>query len=133
MALPIWPAMLPTPKLPVDIEPADATSRTEMEDGAAKVRRTRTLITVDYTGSVEFTPLQMKVFEAWHHHYLKDGAEWFTMPLPCGSGIYAAETRFKKNNYKHSLVEGGNFKITFELETRNRPFITKAALDALIA
>jgi len=128
MALPVWPSILPTPKLPVDIEPADATSRTEMEDGAAKVRRTRTLITVSYTASVDFTPAEMKIFEAWHHWYLNDGAEWFSMPLPCGS-----ETRFKTNNYKHSLVAGGNFKVSLELETRNRPFITKAALDALIA
>lgn len=132
MALPVWPALLPTPKLPVDIETSDVTVRSSMEDGGARQRRVYTLILTNYSASVEFTRQQMQIFEAWHHHYLHDGAEWFSMPLACGSGIYDAEARFTSGKIKAKLIEGAVFAVTLEIETRNRPVLSKAALDALI-
>lgn len=131
MALPIWPSILPTPKLPIDIQPDDPLARTDMEDGPPRARRVRTLVLVDYTATVEFTALEMRVFEAWHHHYLIDGAEWFSMPLPCGKGIYSAEVKFKSAP-KHSLIEGGVFRVNLELQSRNRPFLSKTELDAML-
>ncbi|WP_153116019.1 hypothetical protein [Rhodocyclus tenuis] len=132
MSLPIWPSLLPTPKLPIEIETDDATARTDMEDGAAIVRRVKTMIVTNYAATVDFTREQMQIFEAWHRHYLHDGADWFDMPVASGSGIYRAEARFKKGAIKSKLIAGAVFAVTFEFETRNRPVLSKAALDALI-
>lgn len=78
--------------------PVDACARTDMEAGAARVRR-RTRARNDRVTVVwGFTDAQMAVFRAWFDDEttgIAGGAAWFTVTLDIGTGsVVSVEARF---------------------------------------
>lgn len=66
---------------------------------------------------------QMQIFEAFYTYDLKDGAEWFTMPIKTAKVVNDTECRFTGmyNNQLHSEY----WFVTAEVETRKRDLITE--------
>ncbi len=118
-----WPASLPLPTVArYSLEPLDQTIRTDMEVGAARVRR-RTVAPLDMIDvRWVFTLSQMAEFRTWH----KDGstgaaggAAWFTIGLQTGDGgVASREARFV-NAFRASLVSATVWEVTTKLEVRN--------------
>lgn len=114
-----WPVGLPAPILPgYELEPDDATIRTDMEVGSARVRL-RTLADRDGLDVAwKFTDAQMAVFRDWWRTTAELGAAWFDLDLPLGNGgLQACEARFN-GRWKASLRPGMCWQVTGKIEVR---------------
>jgi hypothetical protein len=77
-----------------EIAPTDPCLRTDMEVGAARVRR-RTAARMDVVAiEWKLTPGQMVAFRDWYDTDLGGGVAWFTVDLDLGAGIVSCEAQF---------------------------------------
>lgn len=115
-----WPATLPKPTPSYGITPVDSSIRTEMESGAARVRR-RTSARNDHI-SLQWvmTDAQLTIFRAWFDNASEaaGGASWFTINLAVGTtGLVSSTARFI-SGYKVSHLNVLNWTVTADLEVR---------------
>lgn len=98
------------------VSPIDQTVRTDMEFGAARMRR-RTSARLD-TVSVEwlFSPDDMAGFRAWFDYDIAGGAAWFDLKLNVGEGIETRSARFDKP--WEAAREGQYWRVTASVEVR---------------
>ena len=119
--MPTFPATLPAAL--VDgymLAPVDQTARSEMEVGAARVRRRTSsrndLIDVSWIMSAS----QFATFRAWFEDSttgISGGSSWFNMSLDVGDGsITAEEVRFK-GPWKASR-DSSVWRVTAQIEVR---------------
>lgn len=94
-----YPSSLPAPLARAyKLEPVDQTVRTDMEMGAAKVRR-RTAARNDHIGlAFQFSDAGMASFRSWFDNATTGadgGAAWFTIDIRTGDGgLVNHEARF---------------------------------------
>ena len=82
-----WPESLPRPKNDQGAQASTNVLRTEMATGKARQRQqfddTMELVSVTWTMSdLEFT-----LFKTWYKLKIKNGTDWFYLPLALGDGI----------------------------------------------
>ncbi|OAN64793.1 hypothetical protein [Magnetospirillum moscoviense] len=135
-----WPDTLPLPTFDgYGIEPQDGVLRTEMEAGPARQRRRHTQTPSRIPVRWRFTQWQFGIFEAWYKWKGLEGATWFAMDLLGGLGVVTHEARFVgagSSPYKATPRRGGQgaiWIVTTTLEIRERPVLTEAALDIVLA
>ncbi len=116
-----FPTTLPAPLLDgYALSPVDQTARTDMEAGAARVRR-RTRARNDVLDvSWRFTQAQMAAFRSWFEDGVSGiagGSSWFSVTVDVGGGaLEIKECRFKgawKAEREHVF-----WKVTAQLEVR---------------
>lgn len=116
-----WPGTLPAPQLDgYAINPEKQTIRTDMEAGAARVRRRSAAINDKIQVSWKFTDAQMETFRTWFYNSAEcaGGAAWFTINLPVGTtGIDAVTARFV-DTYRKKLLPGLNWHVSATLEVQ---------------
>ncbi|MGL6245650.1 hypothetical protein [Pseudomonas sp.] len=112
-----WPSTLPGPLVDgYAISPVEQTVRTDMEVGAARVRR-RSFARNDLVDvSFLFTGAQFATFRAWSESDGAGGAAWFEIDLDVDGVIAPEEARFK-GAWK-AARNGIYWKITAQLEVR---------------
>jgi len=81
-----WPTTLPNPIYGMGVDPTDKTVRTDMEAGAARVRRRSKARNDSINATWEFTDAQMDTFRTWFAGDCNDGSEWFQLTMPDGFG-----------------------------------------------
>lgn len=113
-----YPNIMPAPLVEsYTLSPVDQTVRTDMEVGAARVRR-RTYARNDLVEvSWLFTAAQMAAFRAWFEADAGGGAGWFDVALDVGDGASSlVEARFKGpwKATRNNLL----WRITAQLEVR---------------
>lgn len=101
-------------------------ARTGMVTGRARQRRTFTSVPSLVTTLWIFTPQEGTLFEAWFRYTLKDGTEWFEMPLrtPLNGGSYPRSSLYKcrfTGMYQGPEPIGPKWQYTAELEIWERP------------
>lgn len=118
-----WPSTLPRPSGSYEVAPVDQTIRTDMETGAARVRRRTAARNDRVTLQWTFTDAQMGVYRAWFESGAgaAGGAAWFDIPLAVGgNGVSVATARFVNGPGKFSQVGGKLlWTVAAELEIRN--------------
>lgn len=131
--MPIWPAALAHTILAraYALHPEEAVRRTDMELGAARVRRVTTRPPARMPIRCQFSALELRSFEGWFHHELDDGAQWFTMPLANGEGVTLYEARFV-GPWRAALADENAWSVEFEVEVKERPTAAAAELDDLL-
>lgn len=116
-----YPSSLPLPLVEgYTLSPVEQVIRTDMETGAARVRRrTRARNDVIDVGFV-YTPEQFATFRAWFEDDatgIAGGSSWFDMAVDIGTGgISTEEVRFK-GAWKASR-DGRLWRITAQIEVR---------------
>lgn len=114
----IWPSTLPRPQVAgYQVAPVDPAVRTDMEVGAARVRR-RTAARNDQVSAVwRLTDAEMDVFRAWWDS--AGAGAWFTgLSLALGDGgLTAVEARFV-GTWQASVLPGLNWDVSARLEVR---------------
>lgn len=121
--MPSWPATLPAPVYDgYQLTPVDPVIRSDMEVGAARVRRRTAARNDQVAVSWLFTNAQMAVFRAWYDNAstgAAGGAAWFTgISLALGaSGLVSSEARFA-GIWQASALPGLNWRVTARLEVR---------------
>ncbi|ABE50951.1 hypothetical protein [Methylobacillus flagellatus] len=125
-----WPSSLPTPfAVGHGIEPVPTSRRSQMEVGVPRQRQAQTEpLTNTPNVKLEFNQHEMAIFEAWHAHELHLGNDWFLFPWANGQGVTEIEVRMIEGKFKGRYDGKGVFTVTFDLEIRNRPLMSKAEL-----
>ena len=114
-----WPTTLPTPIASgYAINPVDQTIRTQMEMGAARVRRRTSARNDSLNVAWVLSDAQLGIFRAWFDGNAAGGASWFTIPLAIGTvGLVSVSARFS-GGYTVAHIGGLNWKIAATLEVR---------------
>lgn len=128
-----YPTILPKPmRDDYGIQPGEAVARTPMESGMARQRRRYMDVPATIPVVWKLTNGQMGLFDSWYVRKAREGASFFTIELLSPLGMSAHEARFKKP-YKAEPISGLYWKVTAELEIRNRPVLSEEALDVALA
>lgn len=127
-----YPTKLPSPMIAgYEINPEDATLRTQMDAGPDRTRRRYTAIPSLVPIKWRFTLSEMALFEAWHKYDTLDGSAWFTINLANGKGITSVEAKFSKPP-KKILLSGLKWEVQSELEVRTLPVLSPAEYAAAL-
>ena len=117
-----WPTSLGNPQFSgYELETVDQTVRTDMDGGAARVRR-RSTATPDHTSlRFIFDQAQMATFRDFWESDFMYGAAWVNMPVKTGrvSGLSVKECRPLKGTFKAVLVSDKLWSVDFQVEVRN--------------
>jgi hypothetical protein len=117
-----WPSTLPIPLLAgYELETTDPTRRTDMESGAARVRRTNTGSPDNITLTLLLTEDEMAIFRAFWVDEWKEGAAWVYFPVKDGmaAGVANKECRPKKGSFKATPIKLTSWHVQIEIEVRN--------------
>lgn len=89
-----YPESLPAPLVGTEYRPIDPQMRTQMESGRARVRRRFTAVPVNFSSRFIMSDEQAREFEAFYSGTLKDGVNWFLMPILSPYGRKLERVRF---------------------------------------
>lgn len=124
-----WPSSLPVPALSGYQFSADATTiKTDMDSGPPRVRRRYTSANTAVTASWLLNDLQLAIFEAWFVQQVQSGAAWFSVPLRNGLGRQTMTARIPSGTYTAVVADKGRWRLSAQLEVRDRPLMTPAQL-----
>ncbi len=116
-----WPTSLPAPNLSgYQLTPNAQTIRTDMEVGAARVRRRSHARLDKIRVSWIFTDAQMDTFRTWFEDDTEaaGGSAWFSIDLRIGNtGATAQEARFV-GEYQAVLQKASIWSVSAEIEVR---------------
>lgn len=127
-----WPATLPLPRRAgYRLKPLGMLSRSEADQGAARVRRrvTATLTEIPIVFAVDET--QAASFDSFVEREARHGEVWFNVSLLGPTGIASHEARIKGET-ELAYRGGVRWEISATFEVRDRPILSAAALDDLI-
>lgn len=114
-----WPSTLPAPLLQgYSVSPHDATIRTDMDGGPARVRRRFTAVVDTVPVSFYFTKTQMADFRAYWEGDLAYGSAWFDMSIQDGrtGGSVTRSCRFVGTF--SAEFDGSGWKVSCQMEVR---------------
>lgn len=117
----LWPSALPLPKLDgYALDPMDQTVRTDMEFGAARVRRRSKVRNDKLAVSWIFNAAQMAIFRAWFESDTQcaGGAAWFDIVVNTGDGATTSKVCRFSGPWKASLVGANFWIVSATLEVR---------------
>lgn len=121
MTTPAYPGTLPAPLIAgYEVDPIDQTVRTDMEAGAARVRRRTTVLQDKVQASWIFTNAQFTAFRTWFNdpNNGAGGAAWFTVNLMVGSGSLTSVTARFVGPFTAPMLDGFNWQVNAVLEVQ---------------
>lgn len=93
-ASPVWPAVLPAPRLDnYSYQAVSPFTRSNMDSGSARQRRRFVSTPTQVTVGWRLTTDQLRVFEDFLADDLGGGALWFQLPLAGGAGLQSVRAR----------------------------------------
>ena len=117
-----WTSTLPIPSMSgYDIETTDPTIRTDMDGGAARVRRRFTAAPDKVSLTFVFDDAQMAIFRAFWESDFLNGAAWVFMPISDGrtAGLTNKECRPSAGKFKAAPISATHWNVSFDVEVRN--------------
>ena len=116
-----WPTTLPPPSISgYSMQTADATIRTDMESGPARVRRRYTATPDKAMLRFVFDEAQMAAFRTFWDGDAEQGAAWWYLLVKDGrsAGGTSREVRPAQGSFKAELIDAGHWAVSFEVEVR---------------
>ena len=117
-----WPTTLPNPQFSgYALETQDATRRTDMEGGSARVRRVSTAVPDKVTLKWIFDETQMAAFRAFWESDWTHGAAWVVLSIRDGraAGLIARECRPVPAVFKSAPISATHWQVEMTVEVRN--------------
>ena len=117
-----WPTTLPQPTMSgYALQATDATIRTDMESGPARVRRRYTAAPDKVTLRFVFSEEQMAAFRVFWDGDAQQGAAWWWLTVKDGRtvGSVAREVRPTNGAFKSEMIDAVHWSVTFEVEVRS--------------
>ena len=117
-----WPSTLPHPlRSGYTLEPQDATVRTDMDVGPARVRRRTRSAPDTITLSWLFDAAQMAAFRAFWDDEWNAGAAWVVIPLRDGTStaLVSRECRPRQASFKAAVVSSSHWQVDMTIEVRH--------------
>lgn len=117
-----YPALLPAPlKADRSFQMVDPLVSTPFDSGQTRWDRQFTDVPTATPVSFIFTDAQCQAFEAWYRDVLRDGSEWFELPLRSPIGRNNEEAHFIKAYSGPARMGFDRWKITANILLRRRP------------
>lgn len=110
------------------IQPDVTFVRTDLEAGAARVRRRFTSSPTRATVRWLWSTTQFAVFEYWWQNVGTSGAGWFNGRVANGQGVSECELRFLQP-WRAEMAAGALWRVSADVEIRARPLMTRSAWD----
>ena len=117
-----WPTTLPNPQFSgYGIEAQDATRRTDMEGGAARVRRVSTSVPDKATLKWLFDEAQMAEFRAFWEDEWAHGSAWVYLTIKDGraAGLVSRECRPSPASFKAAPLSAAHWHVEMTVEVRH--------------
>lgn len=128
-----YPDTIPLPlKQGYVLKPRPNTRRTELEQGAARVRRVGRQKPTELAVVWELTQWELMLLQGFHEHYADEGAAWFGMTLLTYVGLAMCEVRFK-GEISQPKQAGHLWQVSATLEVREIPRLSAADYALLVA
>lgn len=107
--------------------------RTEMDDGSIRQESRFTSVLGTSAFSWVFNGEEFEIFQAWVKYKISNGADWFLISLPNGTGFVTTKVRFKDGKYtvKHQPVM--HWKVSASFEYVVATALSEAQLNAKLA
>lgn len=117
-----YPASLPAPlKSDRSFQMVDPLVSTPFDSGQTRWDRQFTDVPTATPVSFIFSDVQCQAFEAWYRDVLRDGAEWFEMPLRTPVGRSEEQVHFVKGYSGPERMGFDRWRISASLILRRRP------------
>jgi hypothetical protein len=128
-----YPDTIPLPlKQGYVLKPRPNTRRTELEQGAARVRRVGRQKPTELAVVWELTQWELMLLQGFHEHQADEGAAWFGMKLLTYVGLAMCEVRFK-GEISQPKQAGHLWQVSATLEVREIPRLSDAEYAILFA
>lgn len=117
-----WPTTLPAPsRYGYGLESGDPTVRTDMDAGAARVRRRFTASPDTVNLKFVFNDAQMATFRTTWAGDMAQGAAWINLPIRDGNtgGVVNHEIRPNPARFTAQLLGAGIWAVSFSAEVRH--------------
>ena len=115
----VYPTNLPPPLVEgYEVAPVSPAVRTEMESGAARVRRRTSAKNDKISLSWVFSNAEFIQFRTWFDTTINGGASWFNITLNSGASSSAVEARFSEIFKASSVSSNLHWKVSASLEIR---------------
>ena len=115
-----WPSSLPAPLIEgYNVSVGDEVARTDMESGAARVRRRSVAAPDKLELSWIFSATQMAIFRAYWDAESAGGASWCDMVVDVGDGLQTKTLRFV-GQYKSARISGQNWRVSCAAEAKKQ-------------
>lgn len=115
----VYPTNLPPPLVEgYEVAPISQVARTEMEAGAARVRRRTSARNDKVTLAWVFSNAEFIQFREWHDTTINGGASWFSITLNVGMASSSVEARFSETFKASALSSNLHWKVSASLEIR---------------
>lgn len=113
---------------------------TDLQNGRQRYRRNFTAVPIDFDAKWTMTDEQAQRFFSFYQNDIKDGTEWFLLPVIQPMGFQHLKARFK-DSYKYSLVgapmpksdTGRMWEITANMQIFLRPEYPKPKMCDMVA
>lgn len=125
-----YPTELPPPlRSGYGLQHASPMLRTQLQSGRARQRRTYTSVPTMAAVSWLLSDGEARLFETFFRYGLSDGTEWFNARLVTPTGLRDYECRFADMYSGPDLVGVRHWKITAQLEIKERETFPAAFLE----
>ncbi|GHC19515.1 hypothetical protein [Aidingimonas halophila] len=116
-----FPADLPLPQREgYGLEHVSPLLRTELASGRARQRRRFTSVPTTVSVSWVLSEVEAQLFEGWFRYAISDGAAWFNVTIKTPVGLKPYVARFAGMYDGPDLLGIGHWRISAELEIRER-------------
>lgn len=127
-----YPDTIPLPlKQGYVLKPKPNVRRTDLEQGAARVRRVGRQKPTELAVVWELTQWELGLLQGFHEHQADEGAAWFGMKLLTYVGLAMCEARFK-GEISQPKQAGHLWQVSATLEVREIPRLSSADYAALV-
>lgn len=113
--IPFPTTLLPAPSFAFSINTQSAITRTTIQGGKARQRRRTRKPTNLVTATWELDSTQISIFRSWFEDALKNGENWFTIPLKLSRSSKIFQMRFTQG-YTTNHVPVNNWSVNASLE-----------------
>lgn len=117
-----WPTDFPLPLIDGYVFTVESSViRTDMDSGAARVRRRSTTAPCSVTVRYVFSEVQMTQFRALWETDFNFGANWVVLPIRTGRtvGVEYKSCRSSDGTFKATPVSASQWNVEMQLEVRN--------------
>ncbi|WP_020699231.1 hypothetical protein [Reyranella massiliensis] len=128
-----YPDTIPLPlKQGYVLKPRPNVRRTELEQGAGRVRRNGRQKPTELAVVWELTQYELMLLQGFHEHQADEGTAWFGMRLLTYVGLVICEVRFK-GEINQPKQAGHLWQVSATLEVREIPRLSEEDYAILVA
>ena len=129
-----WPSTkLPLPSINFSNKAKTSVIRTQMDTGASRQRQRFTSGVRTVAAQWKLTDDEFALFQGVFKYKLSNGADWFTISLPLGSGFKTYTIRFTDDGWSAAYDNYMHWNVTANMEAENTSALTESETNTALS